>query len=29
MKVPSLLVLGSFLGILAGICASALSLAEG
>lgn len=29
MKVPSLLVLGSFPGILAGICASALSLAEG
>jgi cytochrome c553 len=29
MKVPSILMLGSFLGILAGICASALSLAEG
>lgn len=29
MKVPSLLLLGSFLGILAGICASALSRAAG
>jgi cytochrome c553 len=29
MKVPSILMLGSFLGILAGICASALSLADG
>jgi len=29
MKVPSILMLGSFLGILAGICASALSRADG